>query len=108
LPYDKETIRSAIDRCIEYLIEQHGGVDVPATPELEERINTLGEAKWTLFNFGDPQDREAVDMLNSCSAMLRPASVDETDWFEFIRWDIKISRKYGRRVKTEIERLAWR
>lgn len=45
-------------------------------------------------------------MVNSCVEMLRPAPVDESDWLEFLKWDIKISRKYGRRVKTEIERLA--
>lgn len=36
LPCDKETIRAAIDRLIEYLVEQHGGRDVPVTPELEK------------------------------------------------------------------------
>lgn len=108
LPYDKETIRAAIDRFIQCLIEQNGGHDSQPTPELEKIIGTLGAVKWGLFDFQDidPEDREAVTVLNSCPNLSRPASVEESDWYEFLRWQNQLSLKYSRRVRTEIERLA--
>jgi hypothetical protein len=108
LPYDKETIRAAIDRFIESLIEQHGGQNVRPTAELEKIIGTLGAIKWGLFDFQDidPEDKEAVTILNSFKDFSRPESVQESDWNEFLMWQSLLSSKYSRRVRIEIERLA--
>lgn len=108
LPYDKETIRAAIDRLIECLVEQRDGQDLPPTPELEKMIETLGAVKWELFDFQeiDPEDKEAVTILNSCKELSRPEFFQDSDWYEFLRWQNLIVSKYSQRASIEIERLA--
>jgi hypothetical protein len=99
LPYEKETIYAAIDRFVECLTEQNGGREVLSTPELENKINTLRSAQVYLSEFQDidPDDQHAIAVLNSCPDLVKPVPVDESDWFEFLAWQNKISLKYSRR-----------
>ncbi len=109
LPYPKETIRAAIDRRIEELIEENGGRDAPPTPELERIINALGEIKYGLahFQYIDPEDKEAIEVLNSClEKVMPPESADENERMEFLRWWGNITSKYNRRALRETERLG--
>ena len=108
LTYQKETIRGAIDRFIEYLIEQHGGRDVPPSSELAERVNTLGAVKMHLIYFQDidPEDKEAIDMLNSLDQPSLPDSVEEHERTDFLRWQSDLQFKYHERAGRELKRLA--
>lgn len=138
LPYQKETIRAAIDRHIEDLISRPArdrrftelmaenriddavrvasgsGTDheledtsEEPKPELERIIGTLGASKWHLFDFCDidPEDEEAVAVLNSCPEHSAPESADETERSEFLFWLTKILSKYRGRATAESKRL---
>ena len=72
---------------------------MPPTLELQNKINKLGSAKAYLSEFQDidPEDQQAITVLNSCQELVPPALVDESDWFEFLAWQNKISVKYIRR-----------
>lgn len=65
-------------------------------PELEEKINTLGSAKSYLSEFQDidPEDRQAVAVLNSCQELLRPEFLDDSEWLDFLDWQNRLSLKY--------------
>jgi hypothetical protein len=110
LPYPKETIRSAINRRIEDLIEENGGRDAPLTPELERTISALGGIKNGLmfFQYIDPQDKEAIEVWNSCpeQPVTPPESADEKERIEFQRWWLGMTSKYSRRAGREMERSA--
>lgn len=109
LPYPKETIRAAIDRRIEDLIDENGGRGAPPTPSLEKTINLLGELKYglTAYQYIDPQDKEAIEVLNSClEKIVTPESADENERREFLSWWGNIMSKYLNRALREAERLS--
>jgi len=106
LPYPKETIRVAINQRILHLIDENG--EGPPTPELETQINHLGAAKAYLTEFQhiDSQDREAIQMLNSCPRLFAVPDSVKSYAMEFMSWWGHLSHKYVQRAAREGERSS--